>query len=98
MSLAHTSRVTGHFVSWRLIHGKAYRLKLEPDRGFAVVVPVSRSAAEQIKALRQMASGKFISASMPGVYRYEEESTAVGRRMIRRNEPLTILAPPRSEA
>ena len=33
-----------------------------------------------------------------GVYRYEEESTAMGRRMIRRSEPLTILAPPRSGA
>ena len=62
------------------------------------IVPVSRSAAEQIKALRQMASGKFISASTPGLYRYEEEIVAQGRRVIRRNEPVTLLAPPRSEA
>ena len=45
-----------------------------------------------------MASGKFLSASTPGLYRYEEEVAAQGRRVIRRNEPLTILAPPRSEA
>jgi len=62
------------------------------------IVPVSRSAVEQIKALRQMASGKFISASTPGLYRYEEEIASQGRRVIRRNEPVTLLAPPRSEA
>ena len=62
------------------------------------IVPVSRSAAEQIKALRQMASGKFISASKPGIYHYEEETPAPSRRMIRLNEPLTVLPPPRTEA
>jgi len=62
------------------------------------VVPISRSAAEQIKALRQMASGKFISASKPGLYRYEEEIAPQGRRVIRRNEPLTLMVPPRNEA
>jgi len=30
--------------------------------------PVWRSAAEQIKVLRQQASAKFLSASNPGVY------------------------------
>src|SRR5438132_295824 len=77
---------------------KAHRLKMTLAEASRYIVPVSRSAGEQIKALRQMASGKFISASTPGVYRYEEEMAAQGRRVIRRNEPLTILAPPRSEA
>ena len=36
------------------------------------IVPVSRSAAEQIKALRQQASGKFLSASQPGVYQIQD--------------------------
>jgi tRNA pseudouridine-54 N-methylase len=62
------------------------------------IVPVSRSAAEQIKALRQMASGKFISASTPGIYRYEEQSAAVGRRIMRELEgPLTVMPPSKSE-
>ena len=53
---------------------------------------------EQIKALRQMASGKFISASMPGVYRYEEETAAAGRRVIRElSGPLTVMPPSKSE-
>ena len=37
-------------------------------------VPVSRSAAEQIKSLRQSASGKFLSASAPGIYQWDENS------------------------
>ena len=77
---------------------KACRLKLSLTEASQYMVPVCRSAGEQIKTLRQMASGKFISASTPGVYRCEEESPTTGRRMMRRNEPVTILAPPRSES
>jgi len=45
-----------------------------------------------------MASGKFISASTPGVYRYEEQSTAVGRRVMRDLDgPLTVMPPSKSE-
>ena len=77
---------------------KAHRVRMTLAEASRLIVPVSRSAGEQIKALRQMASGKFISASTPGVYRYEEEIVAQGRRVIRRNEPVTLLAPPRSEA
>jgi hypothetical protein len=43
---------------------------LKPLRAARYIVPVSRSAAEQVKALRHIASGKFISASTPGVYQY----------------------------
>lgn len=35
------------------------------------VVPVTLSAAERIEALRQGSSGKFLSASKPGVYMYK---------------------------
>jgi hypothetical protein len=63
------------------------------------IVPVSRSAAEQIKALRQMASGKFISASTPGVYQYEENPPALRRRVMRDlGGPLTVMPPSKSEA
>lgn len=55
---------------------KAYRLKLSLKESAEYIVPVSRSAADQIKVLRQQASGKFISASCPGVYRYQEPSAA----------------------
>lgn len=40
------------------------------------VVPVAQSAPEQIRRLRQAASGRFISASYPGVYHFDEKSTA----------------------
>jgi SpoVK/Ycf46/Vps4 family AAA+-type ATPase len=77
---------------------KAHRLAISLAQASRYIVPVSRSAAEQIKALRQMASGKFISASTPGIYRYEEQSAAVGRRVMRELEgPLTVMPPSKSE-
>ena len=51
---------------------KAYRLKISLQEAAQYIVPVSRSASEEIKSLRLQASGKFISASAPGVYQYEE--------------------------
>ena len=57
---------------------KAYRLNLSLRESAEYIVPVSRSAADQIKSLRQQASGKFISASNPGVYQFQE-STPVAR-------------------
>jgi len=77
---------------------KAHRLGMTLPQASRYIVPVSRSAGEQIKALRQMASGKFISASTPGLYRYEEEAASSGRRVIRRNEPVTLLPPSKSQA
>lgn len=57
---------------------KAYRLKLSLRGSAEYIVPVSRSAAEHIKELlkelRQQASGKFISASYPGVYQFQESA------------------------
>lgn len=41
------------------------------------VVPVSRSAAEQISRLREQASGRFISASKPGVYTFTPKAEPV---------------------
>jgi len=77
---------------------KAFRLGISLTQASRYIVPVSRSAAEQIKALRQMASGKFISASTPGIYRYEEQTAAVGRRVMRELEgPLTVMPPSKSE-
>jgi hypothetical protein len=55
---------------------KAWRLGLTLEESARYIVPVSRSAAEQIKALRQQASGKFISASVSGVYQYEDVVTS----------------------
>lgn len=77
---------------------KAHRLKMSLKEASEYIIPVSRSAAEQIKALRQTASGKFLSASKPGVYRYDEEAATTPRRMIRLDQPLTVLPPARGEA
>ena len=78
---------------------KAYRLGMTLVEAARYIVPVSRSAAEQTKTLRLMASGKFLSASTPGVYQYEENSPAPTRRLIRDfGEPLTVLPPSKSAA
>jgi len=50
----------------------AYRLKSSLQEAATYIVPVSRSAADQIDRLRQQANGRFISASNPGVYRYDK--------------------------
>ena len=69
---------------------KAWRLKLSLIDSARYIVPVSRSAADQIQALRKQASGRFLSASKPGVYEYEERpSAASGKRLIR-TEVLTV--------
>lgn len=45
------------------------------------IVPVSVSAKETINKLRREASGKFVSASYPGTYRFEETASSHGRKM-----------------
>jgi SpoVK/Ycf46/Vps4 family AAA+-type ATPase len=78
---------------------KAHRLGMTLTQAARYIVPVSRSAAEQIKSLRQMASGKFISASTPGLYQYQENQSAPRGRVMRDLDgPLTVLPPSRSEA
>lgn len=66
---------------------KSYRLKISLEQAASYIVPVARSAAEQIKNLRLQSSGKYISASVPGVYQYDElnNSSLAGsvRRKIR---------------
>ena len=37
------------------------------------IVPIAVSAAEQLRELREFASGRFLSASEPGLYRYDGE-------------------------
>ncbi len=77
---------------------KAHRLKMSLKEASEYIIPVFRSAADQIKALRQTASGKFLNASKPGVYRYDEEAATTPRRMIRLDQPLTVIPPARGEA
>jgi hypothetical protein len=66
---------------------KAYRLEISLDQAASYIVPVAKSAAEQIKNLRLQASGKYISASIPGVYQHDEFTSSAlagqSRRKIR---------------
>lgn len=61
---------------------KASRLRISLVESATYIVPVSRSAAEQIKTLREQASGKFISASEPGTYQYNESAPAGAGRSV----------------
>lgn len=45
----------------------------------AFIVPVAKSAADVISRLRSQATGKYISASKPGLYEPEREEKAQGR-------------------
>ena len=67
---------------------KAWRLKLSLKESAGYIVPVSRSAADQIEALRRQASGRFLSASQPGVFTVESVQTTAGggRRAFRDTE------------
>lgn len=56
----------------------AWRLGCTLKEAAGFVVPVSRSAAEQLERLRRAAEGRFLSASKPGVYRRDAGGGASG--------------------
>lgn len=64
----------------------SYNLGYSLIEASSYIVPVAESARDQIKQLREEASGRFISASKPGLYRYEREVardlTVAGSRAI----------------
>lgn len=49
---------------------RAYDLQITPKTAGKWIVPVARSAAEQITKLRANAEGRYVSASYEGAYRY----------------------------
>lgn len=59
----------------------ADELGLSLDEAARYVVPVSVSAGEQIESLRQSASGKYLSASHGGVYRFTRHDD-IARRAV----------------
>lgn len=66
---------------------KAWRLKLSLQESAEYIVPVSRSAADQIESLRRQASGRFLSAAQPGVFTAESrQPKGGGKRAFRDGE------------
>lgn len=47
---------------------KAYRLRMTLSEAAEYIVPVTKSSGDLIQDLRQSASGKYLSATKPGVY------------------------------
>jgi len=63
---------------------KSWRLRISLRESGEYIVPVSRSAADQIEALRRQASGRFLSASQPGIFSSDaRQAVVVGRRTFR---------------
>ena len=60
----------------------AFRTGLSLIDAAKFVVPVCKSAADQIESLRQQASGRFISANQEGLYKYEGKNKPTGGRMM----------------
>lgn len=64
---------------------KAYGMGTTLAQAAKSIVPVSKSAADQVLASRKAASGKYISAGRPGVYTYTEQTqdttATAGRRI-----------------
>lgn len=56
----------------------SYRLRIPLSQAQAYVVPVAHRDAERIDRLRRTASGSWLSASTPGVYRYQGRGLAQG--------------------
>ncbi|MDD5060687.1 MAG: AAA family ATPase [Candidatus Marinimicrobia bacterium] len=54
----------------------AYRLKVTPKTAAQWIVPVSKMSAESIESLRKQANGRYLSASKPGVYTYQQTAAA----------------------
>jgi SpoVK/Ycf46/Vps4 family AAA+-type ATPase len=67
---------------------KAWRLKLSLKESAGYIVPVSRSAADQIETLRRQAAGRFLSASSPGIFTLDslQAPAGAGRRAFRGGE------------
>jgi hypothetical protein len=64
----------------------AWRLNCSLTEAANYVVPVSKSAADEIEKLRQGAEGKFISASTSGFYRRAKSFGGDGARKFEKGE------------
>jgi len=64
----------------------AWRLGCSLKEASDYVVPVSRSASTQLDQLRSQADGRFLSASVPGVYQRQTTLTAPTARAIQLEE------------
>jgi hypothetical protein len=59
----------------------AFRTGLSLLEAAAFIVPVAKSAPDQVETLRTLAAGRFICANNAGVYTRKTQTTATGRKM-----------------
>ena len=60
----------------------AFRLRCPLEDAAAYIVPVAKSAAEQIENLRKQANGRFISASNHGIYKTVQDDEPKSARRL----------------
>jgi hypothetical protein len=65
---------------------KAYRLGMTLKEASQFIVPVSKSAADEIDALRKQADRKFLSAAYPGPYLINRPTTTTNSRIFAETE------------
>ena len=61
---------------------KAYRLKTTLADAASYIVPVTKSSADLVGNLRNACSGKYLSASKPGVYLSSETTTSASAQTV----------------
>lgn len=54
---------------------KSYAMNISVAEAAKSIVPISKSAGEIVTALRKAATGRYISASYPGIYTYAETTS-----------------------
>lgn len=59
----------------------AWRLNCTLEQAAKFIVPVSKSAADDIERLCREASGRYISAGEPGMYKQKQEQQSSSRRL-----------------
>lgn len=60
---------------------KAYAMDIPCSEAAKTIVPIAKSAGDVVESLRKTASGRYVSASKPGVYQYSPVAQATGRKI-----------------
>lgn len=72
----------------------AYQLDMSLIEAAALVVPIAQSSAEVMEFRRREANGRYLSASKPGAFGYEQrDEVSVGGRTVRLRDDANWVAP-----
>jgi len=63
---------------------KAHRLGMSLKQSAEYIVPVSRSAADKVRQLREEATGRYLDSERPGTYNWDPQEVAREGRKVRK--------------